>query len=47
LFQYLEKEKEVVVLLQSLENVEMSEDKKRAVIQLLEKCGTRTALGVF
>jgi glutamate dehydrogenase len=47
LFQYLEKEKEVAVLLKSLEDVEMSEDKKRAVIQLLEKGGARTALGVF
>lgn len=47
LLKYLEKEKEIAVLLKSLENAEISEDEKKAIIKLLDAGGARTALGVF
>jgi len=44
---YLEKEKEIAILLESLENSDLHEEEKKRVKQLLEAGGARTALQVF
>mmetsp|Transcript_27688 Transcript_27688/g.66694 ORF Transcript_27688/g.66694 Transcript_27688/m.66694 type:complete len:1242 (+) Transcript_27688:257-3982(+) len=43
---YIQKEKEVVQLMESLENSTMSEDEKRKVLELLDQGGARTALNL-
>jgi glutamate dehydrogenase len=44
---YLQKEKEVAALMETLRNVSMAEDDKRKILELLDAGGARAALGVY
>ena len=43
---YVEKEKEVAVLMESLAGVDMPQEEKEKIIELLEAGGARTALSL-
>ncbi len=44
---YLEKEHDVAVLKQALEDTVMPEEEKKSILKLLDAGGARTALGIF
>jgi glutamate dehydrogenase len=43
---YIQKEKEVVQLMESLENTDMSQDEKKQILKILDAGGARTALNL-
>lgn len=44
---YLEKERDIAKLMESIEKSGLPDEEKTKVLQLLEKGGARTALGAF